>query len=191
MSKITSPLQALEAIRTLCVPALTETYEMLRRKVEEAATAGIAHAVPLPAPTRKAARDLVPGDVLLFGATRAVVTFVEPDPDRTRFSVSVVLLGADEPVRVNPYLADSQFTVEAPAGLTPVQAAADRLHDLLRAATTVEHERERIALLDELDPPKPPTLDEALALLRALVLKELGLDRAMEAASKLLARVPK
>lgn len=145
MSKITTPLQALEEIRAVCWSearrenVTSATFEMLRRQVAELAMDGM----------RSAAE---------------------------------------------------------PAGLTPAQAAADKL--LCYARRLYESEgvdgREPMLselghknlglLLDELDPPKPPTLDDALAVLRQLDRDSKGWPAteggALDNARKLLKRVP-
>lgn len=205
MNKITSPLQALGQIRALCVPSPL-TYEQLRIQVEVAALAGLTHAVPLSAPTRKATRDLVAGDVLVFDDKgRRVVILARPSSSPNHISVSSVELGAynEDGIRINHFPLDSQFIVEAPAGLTPVQAAADRLLDSARTLLKQVAEApvgQRIdfgdlrTLLDELDPPKPPTLEEALEVLREFagsVGVQVPTDSSYGRARKLLARVPK
>lgn len=291
MSKITSPLQALEAIRDTCQSGLhSRTYEMLRREVDDLAHLGIANAVPLPAPrqvfvrdlqpadvlaevdglrmvvlavrlvafgptydvmlarlgnfpergtgaeseiafyswhgdskmevarpalaaaqvqppapTRKAARNLVPGDVCRTTDGRAVVLYAR-DIAGGRVELTLGMLGefgaANEILTHAP---DSQFTVEAPAGLTPVQAAADKLlgyalayrdcaiNDKVPSMTSYEGEA-LCVLLDELDPPKPPTLDETIKVLRKLEAAQWigsgALTTVFNEIRKLLARVP-
>lgn len=140
MSKITTPLQALEEIRAVCWSearrenVTSATFEMLRRQVAELAMDGM----------RSAAE---------------------------------------------------------PAGLTPVQARADELLEGLQIAMASlkglralpEDEAARLsALLDELDPPKPPTLEEAIEVVRQLA-KSAGTEKqydALAAARGLLKRVP-
>lgn len=145
MSKITTPLQALEEIRAVCWSearrenVTSATFEMLRRQVAELALDGM----------RSAAE---------------------------------------------------------PAGLTPVQQAAEKLKYSLRwtlnfietyaadamGPATPEFNKVR-ALLDELDPPKPPTVEEALAVLRQLDRDSKGWAAteggALDNARKLLKRV--
>lgn len=77
------------------------------------------------------------------------------------------------------YPHDRVFDVERPEPLTPVQRAGDALAVLLRglAEATMNDDRVEIRrgraqraleLLAEIDPPKPPTLEEAVELLRQL-----------------------
>jgi hypothetical protein len=153
---------------------------------------------------RKAARDLEPGDVLVYGEDRAVVT--RTDVGSHGVSISSVVLG-DDIVSVGRHSLDSQFKVEIPAGLTPVQAAAEKLldfvedyeiflknHDPEYEHATKERRAQLSALLDEVCPPKPPTLEEAVTVLRELVSPRNALhskyEKACEAAHALLARVP-
>lgn len=125
---------------------------------------------------KKLAKDLRRGDVVI-GALNA-----EPPrrPDLTPLERVVVAVtqngpsvfvqlatpgGVERAVAQHP---EAKIEVEA-RDLTPAQQHADALVDMLRAMLTVgaiaNVAPDVRALLDKIDPPKPPTLEEALALL--------------------------
>lgn len=148
---------------------------------------------------RKAARDLVPGDMVIFDGARAVVTHTEIDEtQRVRF-LFAMLGKRDYELTSTTQSPHSQFMVELPAGLTPVQAAADKLllyaralracavNELVPRMSLDEGDALRV-LLDELDPPKPPTLEEAIVLMRGMQSRARASDS--DAIAKFLARVP-
>lgn len=149
---------------------------------------------------RKAARDLVPGDVVVYPDDVRLVVFAidqsDPNSGAPPFtSIHWATLGDYRPTKPLFCSPDSQFMVELPAGLTPVQAAADKLLELCLEYFTNDSEKrhaaayaELRALLDELDPPKPPTLQEAVALLRSM--RGVLVKDSADAVNKFLARVP-
>jgi hypothetical protein len=149
---------------------------------------------------RKAARDLVPGDIMC-----GQVVLNARTTGSGRIELTLATLGGAADCGVQTHAPDSQFMVELPAGLTPVQAAADKLLDMLRDTHAIcmgqgpqRYGRLDIeALLDELTPPKPPTLEEAINVLRNLTqnVRSAGPCATpcslVADAERLLARVPK
>lgn len=149
----------------------------------------------------KPARDLKPGDIFFAAGARAVVVYSELD-ETQRVRLLYALIGTRErdcELSSTNQAPGAQFTVELPAGLTPVQEAAETLLGYARLYLDQAAQRnvdcvELRALLDELEPPKPPTLEEAIAVLRELtgpLSLQSQYEKVREDARKLLARVPK
>lgn len=151
----------------------------------------------------KPAQDLKPGDVFFFCGARAVVVHSEIDEaQRVRFWFA--MMGTrDYELSSTTQAPDAQFTVELPVGLTPVQARADELLGYVKEFSAhlrgeESHWGPHFAAnlqdtIDELDPPKPPTLAEALSLLRKFESDRLtaeGYDKAIADMRTFLKRVP-
>lgn len=93
---------------------------------------------------------------------------------------------------------DDSVNVEAPDELTPAQQHADELREMLwRAANFMrgrasftEIEAEARALLERIEPPAPPTLEEALAALTNLLQPAIG-PAQLEHARDILSRARK
>lgn len=127
---------------------------------------------------QKFVSQLQQGDVLApimpGGPRHAVLTVRLPGDGFVAFDLG--RLGPDEPgfaptpqLRSETWAAGGKVDVEVP-DLTPAQLHADELREALWMAANKLREyglddRELRALLDRIDPPKPPTLAEALQLL--------------------------
>lgn len=113
----------------------------------------------------KFAKDLQPGDVFYIGSV-PLMYIQRLGADLGNDGVSCIRPG--EKSAQKRYLrADESYQVEPrSATLTPAQQHADELVALIRAVTVgpVMHQ-ELQNMLDKIDPPKPPTLDEALEML--------------------------
>lgn len=143
------------------------------------------------------ARDLKPGDVVLLGSTRCTLVYSAPlEFDTHAVALHFVELGrgAYGALAPSPWAEAAMFNVERPDPLTPAQQHADELLVMVRRLTSmhnvngpaVEDGRQ---LLDKIDPPKPATLEEAVALLRQLAERtNTMLGPELE---RFLARVPK
>lgn len=114
--------------------------------------------------------QLEPGDVLPGDDGYALVVYnvVDNGPGACR---DVWCVEADRAAKVRSMTHKSSelFAVEC-RDLTPAQQHADELLELVRATSIHRSgplsDRAQ-ALIDKIDPPQPPTLDEALALLAA------------------------
>lgn len=153
------------------------------------------------ATVKKSARDLEPGDVLAFDDGRCVVTQLESSDFGVKVHFTRCGDAADR--SCGTFHLYKKFTVELPAGLTPVQQAADKLlgyaHTLSSMlesgdAQTSDNDpmpRELRALLVELEPPNPPTIDEVVEVLNSIQINNGVSAVDMARVRKLLARVPK
>lgn len=122
---------------------------------------------------QKRGHELKLGDVVVTPSSRLVVTQIEPDS-----FVWVVKCGEPYVPQQNIRFQDP-VEVEAPA-LTPAQEHAEELRDALRNlvdsldngvrfhAHAVQPMKDAETLLAKIDPPKAPTLDEALQLLEVV-----------------------
>lgn len=118
----------------------------------------------------KRADELKPGDILVTVDSRKVVMHTETSDGFAQVICSTVALGPISMSTAHPV--DTLLDVEVP-DLTPAQERAEELAELLRRAVkwaTTPRESSNWAaaarvLLDEIDPPKPPTLGEVLLAL--------------------------
>lgn len=155
----------------------------------------------------KAARDLIVGDVVEFARGGKAAVLRVPAVLRECRDRRVITFRkfSDNTMYDEAFHPDSQFTVHPVENISPVQAKAEELFNALRwsfrfietyaheymGPATLEINKVR-ALLDELDPPKPPTLEEAIAELRSLTVaaRYAGLSALVEGAENFLKRVP-
>lgn len=121
--------------------------------------------------------DLRAGDVILRpdGNRISIVQLgsVTIDGGEARIEVHAVVLTYKRPPVVTTFTLAGEVQVEAPA-LTPAQQHAEEMVELLRRIMArVDDPRKLIPqeikmLLEKIDPPAPPTLEEALRLIAAL-----------------------
>lgn len=122
---------------------------------------------------KKRADELQPGDIITSpdGALRRAVVAVELGPQMGALArIATVRLEEMPPqMRVDENYKTELLPVEVrEAALTPAQQHAEELVEFVRAVMGLsvgDTERNARALLDKIDPPAPPTLAEALALL--------------------------
>lgn len=146
----------------------------------------------------KLVRDLKPGDIFheIGGKQRAVVLGAEAARSHSTRLTIISLLPEFQPTEPKPEVctvtwnSGSKVWLFTPT-LTPAQRYADELlryTKMYESALRNPAEREQLRhLLHKIEPPAPPTLEEAIEVLRDLV----STPTALPAAQALLARVPK